>query len=586
MHRFRVWGPRAKRVSVVVDGERHAMEQEPRGWWSATVERAHAGSRYGFLLDDDESALPDPRSARQPDGVHGLSEVVDHAAFAWNDAGWHPPTLASGVIYELHVGTFTPEGTLDAAMGRLDYLRELGITHLSLMPLAAAEGERGWGYDGVALYAPLEAYGGPDAVKRFVDAAHRRGLAVLIDVVYNHFGPSGNYTGRFGPYITDRHTTPWGGAVNFEDAGSAEVREFFIENALMWLRDYHFDGLRIDAVHAFIDRSAIHFLEQLEAEVRALSDHTGRHYAVIAESDLNDPRLVTAREAGGYGLDAQWSDDFHHALWTVLTGETTGYYQDFGSMADLATAIGEAFVYQGQYSSHRKRNHGRAIGALPADRFLGFIQNHDQVGNRAQGERLNQIVDVGRVKIAAAMVLLSPFVPMLFAGEEFAASTPFLYFTDFQDKELGRLVSEGRRREFVAFGWAPEEVPDPQAEETFLRSKLRWEEMSEDAHAEMLEWHRRLIALRHAEIALTRSELRQVTVEFDEGGKWLRMKHGPIEVAFNAGPSEARLRVVHGYDVVPDVVLASTPDVVCEGGELRLPPGSVAVMRDRESDHE
>ena len=311
------------------------------------------------------------------------------------DEGWRPPTLASSVIYELHVGTFTPEGTLDAAIGRLEYLRELGITHVELMPLAAAEGERGWGYDGVALYAPLEAYGGPDAVKRFVDAAHQRGLSVLIDVVYNHFGPSGNYTGKFGPYITDQHKTPWGGAVNFEDAGSAEVREFFIDNALMWLRDYHFDGLRIDAVHAFIDRSAIHFLEQLEEEVRTLGNHTGRHYAVIAESDLNDPRLVTAREAGGYGLDAQWSDDFHHALWVVLTGERTGYYQDFGSMADLATAIREAFVYQGQYSPHRKRNHGRSIGALPADRFLGFIQNHDQVGNRAQGERLSQIVDVG-----------------------------------------------------------------------------------------------------------------------------------------------------------------------------------------------
>jgi maltooligosyltrehalose trehalohydrolase len=564
---------------VVVDGERYAMEQEPRGWWVATVEKARAGSRYGFLLDSnenpDETPVPDPRSARQPDGVHGLSEVVDHAAFVWNDADWRPPTLASGVIYELHVGTFTQEGTLDAAIGRLEYLRELGITHVELMPLAAAEGDRGWGYDGVALYAPLEAYGGPDAVKRFVDAAHQRGLSVLIDVVYNHFGPSGNYTGKFGPYITDRHTTPWGGAVNFEDAGSAEVREFFIDNALMWLRDYHFDGLRIDAVHAFIDRSAIHFLEQLEEEVRTLSNHTGRYYAVIAESDLNDPRLVTEREAGGYGLDAQWSDDFHHALWVVLTGETTGYYQDFGSMADLATSIREAFVYQGQYSPHRKRNHGRSIGALPLDRFLGFIQNHDQVGNRAQGERLSQIVDEGRAKIAAAMVLLSPFVPMLFAGEEFAASTPFQYFTDFHDKELGRLVSEGRRREFVAFGWAPEEVPDPQAEETFLRSKLRWEELDESLHAAMLDWYRRLIALRRAEIALTRGELRQVAVEFDEGKKWLRMKHGPIEVAFNAGTSEVRLPVGDSYKMV----LASTPEVVREGNDVRLPPSSVAVMR-------
>ncbi len=347
MHRFRVWAPRAKRVSVLVDGERHAMEREPRDWWAATVETAHAGSRYGFLLDDDDKPVPDPRSARQPDGVHGLSELVDHSAFAWSDAGWRPPTLGSAVIYELHVGTFTPEGTMDAAIGRLEYLRELGITHLSVMPLASAEGDRGWGYDGVALYAPLEAYGGPDAVKRFVDAAHARGLAVLIDVVYNHFGPSGNYTGKFGPYITDHHKTPWGGAVNFEDAGSAEVREFFIDNALMWLGDYHFDGLRVDAVHAFIDRSATHFLEQLEEAVRDLANHTGNEYVVIAESDLNDPRLVTAREAGGYGLDAQWSDDFHHALWTVLTGETAGYYADFGRVADLAKAINEGLCLPG-----------------------------------------------------------------------------------------------------------------------------------------------------------------------------------------------------------------------------------------------
>ena len=576
MHRFRVWGPRAKQVSVVVDGERYAMESEPRGWWSATVEKAQAGSRYGFSLDDDGTPLPDPRSARQPDGVHGLSEVVDHSAFAWSDAGWRPPTLGSSVIYELHVGTFTPEGTLDAAIGRLEYLRELGITHIQLMPLAAAEGARGWGYDGVALYAPLEAYGGPDAVKRFIDAAHGRGLAVLIDVVYNHFGPSGNYTGKFGGYITDHHTTPWGGAVNFEDAGSAEVREFFIQNALMWLRDYHFDGLRIDAVHAFIDRSATHFLRQLEDAVLALGNHTGKHYAVIAESDLNDPRLVTAREAGGYGLDAQWSDDFHHALWTVLTGETTGYYQDFGSMADLAKAIQQVFVYQGQYSPYRRREHGRPVGALPADRFLGYIQNHDQVGNRAQGERLNQVVDLGRAKIAAAMVLLGPFVPMLFAGEEFAASTPFQYFTDFQDKELGRLVSEGRRKEFVAFGWSPEQVPDPQTEETFLRSKLRWQEREQGVHAEMLDWYRRLIRLRREESALTCGDLAEVRVRFDEKQKWLWMTRSPIEVVINAGTSEVKLPVAHRYRVL----LASVPGVVCEGDCLLLPAGSVAVLRD------
>ena len=575
MHRFRVWAPRAKRVSVLVDRKRYAMEREPRDWWAVMVEAAHAGSRYGFLLDDDEKPLPDPRSERQPEGVHALSEVVDHSAFRWSDAGWRPPTLGSAVIYELHAGTFTPEGTLDAAIGKLEYLRDLGITYISVMPLASAEGNRGWGYDGVALYAPLEAYGGPDAVKRFVDAAHACGLAVLIDVVYNHFGPSGNYTGRFGPYITDHHKTPWGGAVNFEDAGSTEVREFFIDNALMWLRDYHFDGLRVDAVHAFIDRSAIHFLEQLKDAVRTLENHTGRRYVVIAESDLNDPRLVTAQEAGGYGLDAQWSDDFHHALWTVLAGESAGYYADFGAMAQLAKAITGVFVYQGQYSQYRKRNHGRPVIGLAADRFLGYIQNHDQVGNRAQGDRLSHVVDVGRVKIAAAMVLLGPFVPMLFAGEEFAASTPFQYFTDFHDKELGRAVSEGRRREFVAFGWSPQEVPDPQDVETFLRSKLGWNEMHEGTHAEVLNWYRRLITLRREEIALTSSDLRDVKVCFDEEQKWLWMARGTIEVVLNAGDAEVVLPVLHTCEML----LASAPGVRLDRQELHLPAASVAVLR-------
>ncbi len=575
MHRFKVWAPRAGRVDVVVDGERHSMEAAPRGWWTAVVEAAHPGSRYGFLLDEDEKPVPDPQSEWQPDGVHGLSALVDHKAFQWNDARWRPPTLASGVIYELHVGTFTPEGTLDAAIGKLDYLAELGISHVELMPLASAEGKRGWGYDGVAIFAPLEAYGGPEAVKRFVDAAHARNLAVLVDVVYNHFGPSGNYTGKFGPYITERHMTPWGGAVNFEDEGSSEVRQFFIDNALMWLRDYHFDGLRVDAVHAFIDRSAIHFLRQMEEEVRALGNHTGKHYVVIAESDLNNPRLVQAREAGGYGLDAQWSDDFHHALWCVLFHEPTGYYEDFGSMADLAKALKEVFVYQGQYSQFRKRNHGRPTGGLPSDRFLGYIQNHDQVGNRARGDRLTHLVGVDRAKIAAALVLLGPFVPMLFQGEEYAASTPFQYFTHFEDKELARLVSEGRKKEFVAFGWKPEDVPDPQDEATFYRSKLRWEEAGEGEHAEMLDWYRRLIALRYQESSLTCGMLDRERVSFDEERRWLRLMRGAIEVAVNFGESEVSLPVVCGAKIL----LASHCEVQLQPKSLLLPPNGVAVLR-------
>ncbi len=564
-------------MAVLVNGERHEMQRGERGWWSVQVESAGPGSRYGFLLNGEEQPVPDPRSASQPDGVHGLSEVVDHQAFAWTDGSWRPPVLGSAVIYELHVGTFTPEGTLDAAAEKLEYLRDLGVTYVELMPLAAAEGSRGWGYDGVALSAPLPAYGGPEAVKRFVDRAHATGLAVLIDVVYNHFGPSGNYTGKFGPYITEKHETPWGGAVNFEDAGSAEVRAFFIENAIMWLRDYHFDGLRVDAVHAFVDRSAKHFLEELEDSVRELSNHTGRHSLVIAESDLNDPRLVRAREAGGYGLDAQWSDDFHHALWSVLTGERDGYYADFGSMEALASSLREVFVYQGQYSTYRRRRHGHPARGMPADRFLGYIQNHDQIGNRAQGDRLHHLSGLGRAKIGAALVLLGPFVPMLFAGEEFAASAPFQYFTDFQDQELGRLVSEGRRREFVAFGWSPEEVPDPQDEATFRRSKLRWEEAGEGEHAEMLAWYRQLIALRHAEAALTCPRLDDVKVQYNEADKWLRMDRGSIEVAFNAGDKAVRLPLAG----CQSLIAGSEAGVACNSGSIELPPGSVAVLRSR-----
>jgi maltooligosyltrehalose trehalohydrolase len=579
MHTFTVWAPRAKSLAVEIGGTRYPMQpmehmkQGARGWWSATVAAAGPGTDYAFVVNGEEPAVPDPRSQWQPQGIHGPSRLYDHTAFHWTDGSWQAPPLASGIIYEAHVGTFTAQGTLDAAIEKLDYLKQLGITHVELMPLATGPGTRGWGYDGVDLFAPWEAYGGPDATKRFVDAAHAKGLAVLIDVVYNHFGPVGNYVNKFGPYTTESHSTPWGGAVNFEDEDSDGVRGFFCDNALMWLRDYHFDGLRVDAVHAFIDRSAIHFLEQLGDEVKALSSATGRHYVVIAESDLNDPRLVRATEAGGYGLDAQWSDDFHHALWTVLTGEATGYYQDFHGTADLARALREVFVYQGQYAPHRKRNHGRPVLGLPGYRFLGYIQNHDQIGNRAQGERLSHVVDIARVKIAAALVLTSPFVPMLFEGEEFAASTPFQYFTD-HDPEMGRLVSEGRKREFAAFGWDPKEIPDPQDETTFDRSKLNWSEITEQPHAEVLEWHRKLIALRRSHCALTDGQMHHVEVRFDQQAQWLSVRRGPIMVACNFGKDAAAVELT----APSTVLLASSSIIGVSAGRLSLPPASVAVV--------
>jgi maltooligosyltrehalose trehalohydrolase len=576
MHRFRVWAPRAKRVRVEAAGKRHAMTDAGGGWWQADVAEAGAGTDYAYFLDDEELALPDPRSMWQPQGVHGRPRVLDAGAFDWNDAGWQAPPLKSGIVYELHTGTFTPEGTFDAAREKLDALRELGVTHVELMPVASFPGRQGWGYDGVDLFAPHEPYGGPQGLQRFVDACHAKGMAVLLDVVYNHLGPAGNYVGRFGPYFTNAHHTPWGDAVNLEDAGSHEVRRFFCDNAKMWLRDYHIDGLRLDAVHAYMDRSAIHFMEQIAAEVRALEAETGRNYVVIAESDLNDPRLVTAPEAGGYGMDAQWSDDFHHALFTVLTGERAGYYQDFGTLGDLANALSEAFVYDGRYSAYRDRVHGRPVRGLPGWRFLGYSQNHDQVGNRAKGDRLAHVAGMARAKIAAALELTAPFVPMIFQGEEWGATAPFQYFTD-HEAELGRLVSEGRKQEFAAFGWDPAEVPDPQARETWERSKLNWAERGQGEHAEMLEWYRKLIALRKATPALTDGDLSEVRVCYSEAEGWLLMERGEVTVVLSVAEKPVECEVGAGSALT----LASNGSVRLREGKATLPPDAVAVVTRR-----
>ncbi|MFZ0630154.1 MAG: malto-oligosyltrehalose trehalohydrolase [Acidobacteriaceae bacterium] len=573
MHRFRVWAPKAQRVSVGTGADKVPMERADGGWWEAAVDAAGPGTDYAFFLDDEDLALPDPRSMWQPQGVHGPSRVFDPSAFPWSDAGWQAPPLASAILYELHVGTFTPEGTFDAARSKLDALRELGITHVELMPVNAFPGKQGWGYDGVDLFAPHEPYGGPEALMRLVNACHEKGRAVLLDVVYNHLGPDGNYLGKFGPYFTDAHHTPWGDAVNLEDAGSHEVRRFFCDNALMWLRDYHFDGLRLDAVHAYIDRSAIHFMEQIAGEVRALEGQTGRHYEIIAESDLNDPRVVRGREAGGYGMDAQWSDDFHHSLVTVLTGDRRGYYADFGKLEQLAKSLRDAFVYDGIYSLHRDRIHGAPVHGLPGWRFLGFSQNHDQVGNRAQGERLSHLTSLGRAKIAAALELTAPFVPMLFQGEEWAASAPFQYFTD-HEEELGKLVSAGRTREFAAFGWDPKEIPDPQARATFERSKLNWDERAQPPHSEMLAWYRELIALRKSLPELTDGDLSQVHVRCSEKERWLVMERGGCTVAFSLAEKPFTLAVRGGSRII----LASTREVALEGDRLTLPTDSVAVL--------
>jgi maltooligosyltrehalose trehalohydrolase len=577
-----VWAREAGRVELVTGDERRAMAREDGrpGWWVLDEPEPGPGpgTDYAFSLDGSPPR-PDPRSRWQPYGVHGPSRTVEprpdseaEAARSWR--GFHLP---SAVLYELHLGTFTPEGTLDAAADRLDHLVELGITAVSLMPVNAFSGRHGWGYDGVGLYAVHDAYGGPGALRRFVDACHGRGLGVVLDVVYNHLGPAGNYLGEFGPYFTDRYGTPWGDAVNFDGPGSDEVRRFFLDNARMWLRDYGFDGLRLDAVHAIVDTSAVHVLEELGAEAEALAAELGRPLWIIAESDLNDPRLLWSPERGGYGLHAQWSDDFHHALHAALTGERDGYYEDFGDLAAITTALRHGYVYAGRHSVHRDRRHGRSPHGLTGHRFLGYIQNHDQVGNRARGERIGELVGVELQKVAAALVLTSPFIPMVFQGEEWAASSPFQYFTNHDDPELGQAVREGRRGEFAAFGWAPDQVPDPQDPDTFRRSKLRWEERSAGPHSEVEDWYRRLIAFRRSRPELLDGRLDRVRAESDEDARTVVVRRGDVAVLCNLGPAPTTVATGPGWEDV-ELRLASREGAAIQGGTVRLPPESAVVL--------
>jgi maltooligosyltrehalose trehalohydrolase len=566
---FRVWAPRAERVDLNVLGTTVSMAPEAEGWWVAEVAAAGAGDDYSFSLDGG-SPFPDPRSNWQPQGVHAASRLVDHGAFRWSDAGFQATPLAAALVYELHVGTFTPEGTFEAAIARLDHLTKLGVTHIELMPVADFPGRFGWGYDGVALFAPRHSYAGPEGLKRLVDACHARGLAVILDVVYNHFGPSGNYLPRFGPYLSERHKTPWGASVNLDGPHSDEVRRFLCDNALYWFRDYHVDGLRLDAVHALVDLSAIHLLEQLATEVEVLAAHLGRNLILIAESDLNDPRVVRPREIGGYGIDAQWSDDFHHALHTVLTGERSGYYADFGSIADLATALKNAYVYAGKRSAFRLRGHGRPASSLSAHRFLGYSQTHDQVGNRALGDRLIHQCGLERARLAAALVLTAPFVPLLFQGEEFGATAPFLYFADFaDDPPLSRAVSEGRRREFAGFVAQPEEIPDPATLETFTRSKLDWTELEREPHHGLLQWYRRLIRLRRQLPQLSDGRLDQLATVFSEADGWLVVERCEITIVVNFAPQRRTIPIRADR---PRAILLATPcsAVDCEQDRISL----------------
>ncbi|WP_433204742.1 malto-oligosyltrehalose trehalohydrolase [Dactylosporangium sp. CS-047395] len=563
---FRVWAPSARRV-VLHSGTAAIPMTADGQWWTAQDPSAGHGTDYGFELDEDDKVLPDPRSRWQPDGVHGRSRVYDHDRHAWGDAAWTGRQLAGSVIYELHVGTFTPAGTFDGAIERLPYLKDLGVDLIELLPVNTFNGEHNWGYDGVGWHAVQESYGGPDGLKRFVDAAHQAGLGVIIDAVYNHFGPSGAYTPQFGPYLATGANT-WGRSLNLDEADSGEVRRFIIDSALQWLRDYHCDGLRLDAVHALVDRGATHLLEELAAEVDALSAATGRPLTLIAESDLNDPKLITSREGGGYGLHAQWDDDVHHALHAMLTGERQGYYGDFGSPECFKTVWESAFFHADTWSSFRRRVHGRPVdrARIPGYRFVVCLQNHDQIGNRATGDRLTATLSPGLLRVGATLLLTSPFTPMLFMGEEFGARTPWQFFTSHPEPALAAAVAKGRREEFAAHGWPEGDVPDPQNPETFVRSHLDWAGLDQD----MLALYRRLIALRKSLPDLSDPRLDRVHVIHDDGVLLIRRGAHTVVANLTADPRTVPLR--------SECVLFATDEAVLLQSDLLTLPGESAAV--------
>ncbi|MEO9139235.1 MAG: malto-oligosyltrehalose trehalohydrolase [Jatrophihabitans sp.] len=569
MTALRLRAPSVSRVRVRADGSETALNAVGDGWW--TGPDLPPGTDYAFLLDDSDEPVPDPTSRWQPDGVHGQSRIYDQDAHAWQDRDWAGRDLRAAIVYELHIGTFTPGATFDSAIERLDHLVDLGVTHVEVLPVNAVNGIWNWGYDGVDWYAVHEPLGGPDAFKRFIDAAHGRGLAVVLDVVYNHLGPSGNYLPRFGPYLKSGRNT-WGDLINVEEPA---VRRFIIDNALMWLRDFHIDALRLDAVHALVDDSPTHILAELSAAVDRLSDMLGRPLTLVAESDLNDPVMITPRDQGGYGLPAQWDDDVHHALHAMLTGERQGYYCDFGSLETLEKTFTHAFLHDGTYSTFRGQIHGKPVDTTKIHgwQFVVCLQNHDQVGNRALGDRLPELTSPGRLRIGAVLLLTSPFTPMLWMGEEWAASTRWPFFTSHPEPELAEAVTRGRIAEFADHGWDVSQMIDPQDPEAYRTAILRWDEVGTGAHADMLELYRTLIALRAAEPDLRDTDLRAVSIDYDQDGQWLVVHRGAHDVAVNLAAHEQSLPVA-----ALEVVLATGPTKP-DGTRLTLGPETAAIVR-------
>jgi maltooligosyltrehalose trehalohydrolase len=582
--RVSVWAPYARRLRLVIAGvpEPLPMSRSSDGWWHLNDPRLSDGARYGLSVDDDPAVLPDPRSRRQPDGVHQMSAIYHHR-YAWHDHAWPGRDLRESVIYELHVGTFTEDATFDGVVQRLDHLVALGVTHIELLPVNDFNGIWNWGYDGVLWYSVHEAYGGPDGLKGLVDACHRRGIAVLLDVVYNHLGPSGNYLARFGPYLSETRSA-WGEHINLDGPGSAGVRRYIVDNALMWLTDFHLDGLRLDAVDALQDSSPVHVLAELSGRVAGLSQELGRPLSLVAESDLNDPKVITPVAGGGWGMDAQWDDDVHHAWHALLTGERRAYYVDFGSLEVVATVLGRAFLHEGGYSTFLGHRHGRPIDPrTPGYRFVVSLQNHDQVGNRAAGERLPELTSQGRLRIGAVLLFTSPFTPMLWMGEEWAATTRWPYFTSHPEPDLGAAVAAGRIEEFSTYDWDLSEMPDPQDPATYRSAILRWRESETGHHAEMLALYRELIRLRGERPELSDPDLTSVEVRYDSAAGWLAIGRGVLLVVANFSsrpvvvPAASSARD-DDLAVTARILLQTADGVDARSGGFAVPPESAAII--------
>ena len=572
--RFDVWAPVPSQLRLSVGEAVVPMSRGDDGWWTPAGEVPAGEVDYGYLLDDRAEALPDPRSRRQPHGVHDRSRTFDASAFRWTDGSWTGRQLAGAMVYELHVGTFTPEGTFDAVLDHLDHLRDLGVDLVEIMPVNAFNGRWNWGYDGVLWYAIQEEYGGPAGYQRLVDGCHAAGIGVVQDVVYNHLGPSGNYLPHYGPYLSTEGESTWGAHVNLDGRDSAEVRRYVLDNVAMWFDDYHVDALRLDAVHALSDRSRPHLLEEMAVEVAGLSTYLRRPLTLVAESDLNDTLLVRPREGGGWGLDAQWSDDFHHAVHVALTGETSGYYADFEPLTALKKVCEKGFFHDGTWSSFRERAHGHPVDTahMPGWRLVVCTQNHDQVGNRAVGDRLSQHLDDDQLACAALLTMAGPFTPMLFMGEEWAASTPFQFFTSHPEPELGRATADGRIKEFAKMGWDPALVPDPQDPATYLRSRLDWSEVATGRHAVLLECYRRLAGLRRTIPALTDPSFSSTSCTVE--GRVFTMQRGDVLMVVNFGDDAASVPADSR-----SVIFETPSGVSLTDGSLSLPAHAGALLR-------